>query len=160
VSDIDTRADFQQAIRDAVSRAEREGWPSIALVDTDFADWPLNEPALIDALTRWALPHRRLTLVALDFDEVRRRHPRFVEWRRLWSHVVDARSPDEDAGLTELPTLLLSGGKTPFGVIVTDRVHWRGRVSHEAGDAHFYRDRLDALLQRSAPSFASTQLGL
>jgi len=161
MEEVTTRVDFQQAVREAIATAEREGWPAMAFVDSDFAEWPLNEPALIDTLTRWALPHRRLTLVALGFDELRRRHPRFVEWRRLWSHVVDARSPDENAGLTELPTLLLGGGpQLPLSVIVTDRAHWRGRLSRDAGDAHFYRERLDALLQRSAPSFASTQLGL
>jgi len=145
MEEITTRVDFQQAVRDAVVAAEREGWPSMAYVDTDFAEWPLNEPALLDTLTRWALPHRRLTLVALGFEEMRRRHPRFVEWRRLWSHVVDARSPDEDAGLAELPTLLLGGGKQPFSVIVTDRAHWRGRLSRDVSDTHFYQERLDAL---------------
>ena len=160
MGEITTRAEFQHGVREAIGLAGSEGWPAMAFIDSDFAEWPLNEPGVIESLRRWALPHRRLTLVALDYEEVHRRHPRFVEWRRLWAHVIDARSPDEDAQLKELPTLLLGSAEQPLSVIVTDRVHWRGRVSRDTSDRHFYNERLDALLQRSAASFAPTMLGL
>ena len=41
----------------------------VTLVDVDFSAWPLNDIAVVDALTRWIqLPGRRLRLLGARFD--------------------------------------------------------------------------------------------
>src|SRR5437762_3131748 len=95
IAAITTRGEFIEALRGALLQALHDNVRELYWSDVDFVDWPLNEPALIDALTRWARPHHRLLLLAQHYDEIQRRHPRFVQWRRTWSHVVDARSPTE-----------------------------------------------------------------
>jgi 50S ribosomal protein L16 3-hydroxylase len=38
----------------------------------------------------WARGGRRLLLLAARYDELRRRHHRFVQWRRTWDHLIEA----------------------------------------------------------------------
>ncbi len=154
---ITTRSAFHDALRSAVGEVADRGCLELWLVDTDFADWPLGERAVIENLTRWAQSHRRLTLIAQNFDEVVRRHPRFVEWRRQWSHVVHCRTNTElEAG--QMPTLLLAPGVVL--VRLSDAVHWRGVRSSDPADLILARETIDAVLQRSAEAFPATTLGL
>ena len=154
---IGTRLEFQGAVREALSDAARTGCRELWLVDETFADWPLGAPDVVELLTRWAQAHRRLTVVARNFDEMPRRHARWVEWRRQWSHVVDCRS-FEDAEQGEIPTLLLADGLV--GVRLMDPLRFRGSVSRETGDLVRMREGIDAVLQRSVVSFPPTILGL
>jgi hypothetical protein len=45
-------------------------------------------------------------------------------------------------------------------VQLIDRVHWRGRAETDARAARLWRERIDAVLQRSEISFAANALGL
>ena len=155
---IQTRADFAAAIHWAVRAAAERGARQMVWVDPDFADWPLNEPALHEALAAWlATPRRRLLLLAEHYDVMPQRHPRFVAWRRNWSHAIEPRvqADDESGGL---PTLLIDDG--PVFVQLLDRVRWRGRCALDKHQASHWREQIDALLQRSPPGFAVSQLGL
>src|SRR5256885_10105991 len=78
---IGTRLEFHEALREAFAEAAHVGCRELWLSDEDFADWPLGERGVVEQLTRWALPHRRLFVVARHFDEVVRQHARWVEWR-------------------------------------------------------------------------------
>ncbi len=154
---IDSRGGFLAAVRALLAEAAEAGGRTLLLVDADFADWPLGEPAVVDALAAWAQPHRRLVLLAGSFDELPRRHPRWVQWRRSYSHVVDCRLHDEqDAG--SLPTLLLVDARV--GLKIADKRHWRGRWSRDAADLRRWIDDVDARVQRSSTSFPATVLGL
>jgi len=154
---IASRADFLQAVRDALGLAEQSGAREIVLVDRDFADWPLNEPLVIDALSRWIDSSRLLVVFAHSFDEMARRQLRFVEWRRQWAHVVQCRNdPEHEAD--QIPTLLLVPGRTCVRVL--DRVRYRGTVSNRPVDLTESRETIDALLQRSVEAFPVTTLGL
>lgn len=155
-SPLTTVAEVQAALAAGLLTALHDGVREIICSDLDFAAWPLNAPALIDALTHWAAPHRRLVLLARSYEEVVRRHARFVQWRVTWSHVVDARAPDEEDALS-LPTLLLADRHS---VQVFDRDRGRGKVSDDPGEARRLREQLDVILQRSSPAFAATTLGL
>src|SRR5512139_621110 len=126
-------------------------------VDPDFTDWPLDDPALVGALERWlARPARQLTLLACDFEALRRRWPRFVAWRRERAHRVFGRAVAIDR--SQMPTLLLTGA--PRGVQLLDRVRWRGVRIDDAADWRQARELVDALMQQSEASFAATTLGL
>ena len=153
---LTTRSEFIAAVRSTLQQSLAAGSGEILCSDPDFADWPLDEPALLDALTAWARPHRRLVLLAQQYDDLQRRLPRFVRWRVTWSHVVQAYTPNElSAG--DHPTLIVGG---PVMLEMLDRPRWRGRVSEEGADAHRAREALDVILQRSSSAFAATTLGL
>jgi peptidyl-tRNA hydrolase len=154
---ITSRGEFHAALRSAFAEAASTGCREIWLCDSDFADWPLSERAVVDNLTQWAQAHRKLTLLAQNFDEIVRRHARWVEWRRQWSHVVECRTNTElEAG--QMPTLLLMPGL--ITVRLVDAVHHRGSVSRAPADAIHGRESLDAVLQRSTEAFPVTTLGI
>jgi len=154
---ITTRSEFHVALKQALAEIAAVGCREVFFSDADFTDWPLSDLAVIDSLTEWAHSHRRLTLLAQQFDELARRHGRWVEWRRTWSHLVDCRVNTE-LEVSQLPTLLLAPGL--IVVRLVDKLHYRGSVSREAADLLQNRERLDAVLQRSEASFPVTTLGL
>ena len=65
---IASRAEFIEAVRKALSVAEQGGAREIVFVDRDFSDWPLNEPTVIDSLSRWIDSSRLLVVMAHSFD--------------------------------------------------------------------------------------------
>jgi len=152
-----TRGECQQAVRDALGMAAAQGCRELWLCDGDYADWPLGEKAVIESLSAWAYAHRRLTVLARSFDELPRRHARWVEWRRQWAHVVDCRLLNEEDAAAA-PWLLLAPGVV--AVRVFDPVHYRGSLSEDPADALRCRELVDALSQRSTDSFPATTLGL
>lgn len=157
IAPITSRAEFSEAIRSALAQAAEVGANEIFLVDPTFADWPLGERDVVASLTRWVDSRRRLTLMAHSFDELARRHLRFVEWRRQWAHVVQCRSDDE-LEAEQIPSLLVVPGVVCVRLL--DRVRHRGTVSGRPIEQVECRDIVDALLQRSVEAFPVTTLGL
>jgi hypothetical protein len=154
---ITTRSEFHDALRNAFEQAAEQGSLEIWLSDDTFADWPLGERAVIDSLTRWAASSRKLVLIARTFDELARRHSRWVIWRRQWSHIVSCRSNAElETG--EFPTLLIASETVT--VRLADSIHHRGRVSHDMADEIRCKEVIDAVLQRSEEAFPATTTGL
>lgn len=154
---IATRGEFHDAVRSAFAEAAATGCREIFLCNDDFADWPLNEPLLVEHLVQWSSPHRKLVILARNFEEVARLHPRWVAWRRSWSHVVECRVNNElEAG--QMPTLLLMPGLLTLRLV--DDVHCRGSVSRHLGDAVRAREQFDGIYQRSEEGFPATNLGL
>ena len=154
---IESRSGFHAAVRALFAEAATVGCREIVIADRDFADWPLGEPEVIASLTAWAIAHRRLTVLATGFDEMLRRHARWVAWRRTYSHVVDCRV-NEELEQGGMPTLLLARGLV--GLRVSDPDHYRGRVSRDGGDLLRWGELVDAVAQRSVESFPATTLGL
>jgi len=154
---ISTRLEFHEALRSAFAEVSKIGCREVFLCDEDFADWPLSDAQVIDALTGWVLPHRKLTMPARHFDEVMRKHARFTQWRRTYAHVIDCRALDDDEN-TQLPSMLVA---PPLVCVrLFDRERYRGGVSHEAGDILRNRELFDAVSQRSIESFPASTLGL
>ena len=154
---ITSRTEFHAALRHAFEALASGGAREVWLCDEDFADWPLGERAVVELLTQWAASNHKLTLLARSFDEIARRHPRWVEWRRSWSHIVSCRSNAELAS-GEFPTLLL--GIDTVSVRLSDTVHHRGRLSHERADEVRCKEQIDAVMQRSEEAFPATTTGL
>lgn len=158
---IDSRAAFAAALQWGFARAMREGGRSrrILCIDRDFADWPLDAPELHAQLTNWLKrgAQRQLVLLAANFDEMPRRHARFVAWRRHFTHAVFPFAAPEDIAAV-LPTLLLDDDGTLVRLI--DPVHWRGRASADERSALPWREQIDAVLQRSEAAFPAQSLGL
>jgi hypothetical protein len=101
------REAFQQMVRDAITTAARDGWSEIFISDANFHDWPLGERNVVDALQDWARSGRRFTMLAGGYDDVVRRHARFVRWRGTWDHIITCRrSPAADP--LDIPSALWS----------------------------------------------------
>lgn len=148
---------FQQLVRDALATAACEGWPELILSDASFADWPLGERAVEESLQAWSRKGRRLTLLACNYDEVVRRHARFVRWRRTWDHLVSCRACPASMA-PDVPSALWSPGW------VLQRLDL-ARCAGVAGSAPERRVLLQQTLtewlsSKSAPAFAATTLGL
>lgn len=150
------RNTFQQLVRDALATAAREGWREIILADADFGDWPLGERAVAQALHDWSASGRRCVLLAKRYDEVLRRHARFVQWRRTWSHIIDARGcPSAD--ILEMPSAIWS----PAWVLQRlDLERSNGYTGAEPERRLALHELLDEWLRKSSPAFPATTLGL
>ncbi len=154
---IASRSEFHTAVREAFAEAVSVGCRELMLCDSSFSDWPLGERAVVESLSQWAASHRRLTLLAEDFAELSRRHPRWVEWRQTWAHVVNCRTNTElEAG--QMPTILLAPGL--LSVRLSDPARHRGQRSHAAADNLRCREMFDAILQRSEEAFPASATGL
>ena len=150
------RQAFVSGVRSAIHAAAREGWSQLLLCDADFVDWPLGEREVIDAFNALAGRGRQLRLLARDYGPLRLQHPRFVQWRTTWSHIVDARVW-AGAAPGELPTAIWSAHWT-LDLLDTERCS--GISSHERARAVALHERLEAAWQRGVPGFPASVLGL
>jgi hypothetical protein len=151
-------AGLAEALHQALAHANAVQARRVCWCDADFAAWPLGEPAVIDLITHWARGGaRELVMVAAGYEAIERRHPRFVAWRRDFSHQVRCLVP-EASHATELPTLWIdSAGQA---VRMFDREHLRGRAGFGRVDRQQAREDFDAIAQRAAAAFATVTLGL
>ncbi|MDB5871959.1 MAG: hypothetical protein JWQ07_1401 [Ramlibacter sp.] len=150
------RKDFQQLVRDALACAAREGWREIILSDATFADWPLGERVVADSLQSWSKTGRRCTLLACRYDDVMRRHPRFVTWRRTWAHIIEARGCSSADPLV-LPSAIWSPG---WVLERRDLERSNGYSGSEPERRIQLRENLNEWLQKSSSSFAAHTTGL
>ncbi|MDQ2928272.1 MAG: hypothetical protein M3R22_08925 [Pseudomonadota bacterium] len=157
IAQIASRNDFHEAVRAALVGAAQHDAAEICLVDPNFNDWPLNEPALVASLSQWVSSRCKFVVIAHSFDDVARRAPRFATWRRQWAHVIQCRATEEIEA-DQVPTLLFVPGLV--SVCLLDRVRYRGTVSGRPSDQVDCRESIDALLQRSVEAFPVTTLGL
>lgn len=147
---------FQRHIHEALACAAREGWRDLLLCDFNFEDWPLNTREVHDSLTAWARPGRRLTLLAVRYDEVVRRHPRFVAWRQRWDHLLDCRigratTPEDFLGALIGPRWFLQRLDRPRCVCV---------CGEGPEQLIALREAIASRVRGSAPGFPASTLGL
>ncbi|OYX10838.1 MAG: hypothetical protein B7Z11_06295 [Acidovorax sp. 32-64-7] len=137
------REAFMQLVRDGLATAAR--------------DWPLGELAVIESLQQWAHSGRRFTMLACTFDEVIRRHPRFVRWRGTWDHIISCRrSPSADP--LDLPSAFWSPAWVMHRL---DPVRCVGVAGFEPERRVLLRESLNEWLRsKSSSGFPSTTLGL
>lgn len=156
--EIADAAGFRAAVLACTDAATARGARTLLFASPDFAGWPLDEPALLDALTAWLRrPGRRLVLLGERFDRMEREHARFTQWRPAWSHAVDVREP-EPAPREGLETLVLDDGPVVLALVHADPP--RGRAGADPVAAAAARERIDAPLQRSVPTWPVRPLGL
>ncbi|MEF7613742.1 hypothetical protein V4F39_07445 [Aquincola sp. MAHUQ-54] len=149
--------EFREVALQVLHDALAAGQPDILLLDADFAAWPLDDAGLLQALTRWArAPQRRLHLLARHYEELPRRHPRFVHWRDLFAHVALCRAaPGVDA--SEFPVLVLTRST---GLYATAPPSCRGYKLVTEADLRTWREVFDAISQRSEEASPGHSLGL
>lgn len=147
---------FADLVRQAFDQAVAQGWSHLILSDPDFADWPLGERRVIAALNDWAGAGRRMQFLAQDFGPLRERHPRLVQWRTTWAHVVEAHTVRRRAS-AELPSAIWTPAWTLERVDL-DRCVVVATRSAERRVA--LQERLQSCWQQGAPGFPATTLGL
>lgn len=150
------RTEFGDLIRRAFLAAATQGWREIIICDAGFEDWPLGERAVADALGDWSRTGRKLTMIARNYDAVTRKHPRFVTWRRTWSHIVECRGCALGAS-DKLPSAMWTPGWV-FERVDLERS--AGYSGHEASRRVALRECLNERLLKSVPAFPATTLGL
>lgn len=156
------RADFQRLLVETLAWVAEQGCRELHAWDASFVDWPLSDAKSLTALTAWAGHGRQLNLLALQYEDVVRRHPRFVRWRRDYAHCVTARAVEPELNLGAAPEslLLAIGADGPLSLRLFDRHLWRGELSRDVARRLRGLEWFDALAQRSSDSFAPTTLGL
>jgi hypothetical protein len=147
---------FAELVRNALLRVDQEGWSEMLWSDANFADWPLYERAVADALNQWARRGRKLTLLAHHYDAMHRLHARFVDWRVRWDHIVECRVC-KGVEVTEFPSALW----TPtWAARRLDLVRSTGVASLEPRMRMLLREELEECRRQSAPGFPASTLGL
>jgi hypothetical protein len=150
------RTDFTGMIRQAFTVAAQQGWREIIVCDPDFEDWPLGERVVVQALNDWSKTGRKFTMLARSYDEVLRKHARFVTWRRTWAHIVECRA-NASAPADEMPSALMGPG---WVFERLDLQRCTGVAGSEAARRVALRERLNEKLLKSSPAFPATTLGL
>jgi hypothetical protein len=150
------RADFTDMIRQAFAAAAQQGWREIIVCDPDFEDWPLGERVVAQALNDWSKTGRTFTMLAGNYDEVLRRHARFVTWRRTWAHIVECRAIPS-APADDMPSALLGPG---WVFERLDLQRCTGMAGSEPARRVALRERIHERLLKSSPAFPATTLGL
>jgi hypothetical protein len=150
-----SRGEFVEAVLAVIAGSRHE----LVLADRDFADWPLETPAGVDALRAFLAAERgaRVRLLVADPDWLERRAARFVRLRQQHPATIDCR---------RVPASLFDGE----GAAIGDRRHalrrahpdfFRGRLSlADPAAAEPLAARYDALWDESAPCLPATTLGL
>ena len=147
---------FAEVIREAFAAAAEQGWREIIISDASFESWPLGERSVAQSLADWAKTGRTLTVLARNYDEVIRRHARFVTWRRTWGHIVICRA-NPSAVEDSCPSAFWSAG---WACQKLDLVRSTGIAGLDPVRRTAIKERLDECLRRSAPAFPATTLGL
>ena len=150
------RTEFATLIRQAFAAAAAQGWSEMILSDANFEDWPLGERAVAQALNDWSKTGRKLTMLAQNYDEVTRRHARFVNWRRTWSHIVECRACSA-VPAADFPSVFWSPAWVAERL---DLLHSHGIAGSEPARRVALRERLAEKLLKSTPAFAATTLGI
>ncbi len=148
--------EFAGVIRSAFAAAASQGWREIIICDSNFEDWPLGERVVAQSLQDWASSGRKLTMLAKNYNEVTRRHARFVSWRRTWAHIIECRA-NASLSQEDIPSALWS----PVWVCQRlDLTRSTGVSGVEAARRVALKERLSECLKLSAPAFPATTLGL
>jgi hypothetical protein len=149
-------SEFAELIRQSFTAAAAQGWRDIIICDSTFEDWPLGERMVAQSLNDWSKSGRKLTMLARNYNEVLRKHARFVTWRRTWAHIVDCRA-NTSISVDDMPSALWS----PVWVFQRlDVVCSTGVAGFEPARRVVLKERLNECLKLSSPAFAASTLGL
>jgi hypothetical protein len=150
------RVAFQNLIREAIATAAREGWREMLWFDLNYDDWPLGERGVEADLQAWSQTGRKLTIVAKHFDHLLAKQHRFVNWRRQWSHIVEARAV-MSASDEAFPSFILAPG---WAMQRLQAKLCNGMSGDEAQRRVDLRELGHEWLALSSSAFAATTLGL
>jgi len=155
---IESWRDFHARVEAAMAMLAAEP-ADLLLVDPDFVHWPLGQRSVMEGFHQWAIsPSRRqLTLLAADFGELPRCHPRWMAWYQRWSHRVRCLQPPPELAGDLKATLIL--GNTLALRVIEPRLG-EGLWTRDSARIAIWRNEVDVILQRSQEALPPTTLGL
>lgn len=150
-----------QALEQQLLAALRQDARRIVALDPSFEHWPLSSPELHQALQDWGrLGTRRLELLAPDWQEAARRHPRFLRWRQHFDHLLDIREfAAEDFGGAGWPCAVFAA-QAGMSLRIIEWQNGRAVLSDLPQERQRVLDQFDAIAQRSGPGWPLSTLGL
>lgn len=148
------RSEFHLAVQELLARSRR----SVALLDRDFSDWPLETPEAVAHLSRILRePESSLRLVMHSPDWLEKYGARFGQLRGIFSGRIECRQAPPSLTAAE-------------GLMIGDRLHllrrahyqsFRGRVSFAMPElVDPWRHKYEMLWQESTPCLTVTTAGL
>jgi hypothetical protein len=155
-----------------------QGWPAITeamtrlfalaasqgvdlvLVDTDFARWPLSQPAVLGAFQQWAVSHRgcQARLLARDWQPALRHHGGWLRWQAPWAHRVSCLQMQPEDAPQWPGTLMVAAGIGALRVV--DGAHDTARWVTDPPRSREWLQEIDVILQRSMNVTPHATLGL
>lgn len=151
--------DFADRVRAAMAMAAAEP-VCITLSDCDFTNWPLGQREVVESFQQWVLGSSReihCQVLSANFEGFARTHPRWVQWRKVWSHRVLCRQAPEDLA-TSVPTLLVLQDK--LALRLSDPLSGRGLWTRDPAVVRDWLSEIDVILQQSHDALPPTTLGL
>ena len=131
----------------------------LILSDGDFANWPLSEGTVIQALNAWSNSHsnrRVMDFVAGTYQVLIEQHDPWVLWRRRWSHRV--RCWETNAEYSAVPPGIFWSDRCV--VVINQPEISSGFVARDRMRIVQVRTQLDEILRYAQPAFPATTLGL
>jgi hypothetical protein len=155
---ISSWRDFADRVSAALAMAAADPVP-LSLSDVDFTHWPLGQRSVMEAFHQWALHGNRLPcqLLAVRFDEMVRQHPRWVNWRGTWGHLVRCWQVPEELHSSVQPLLVLHDR---LALRLTEPRLGVGLWTRDPATIKAWLLDFDVILQRSHEAMPSTTLGL
>ncbi len=156
---ISSWRDFSDRVSAAMAMAAAE--PGLmTLSDPNFTHWPLGQREVVEAFQQWVLGSAReirCVVVAAHFDGFVRTHPRWVNWRKHWSHRVPCLEAPEELALS-VPTILVLHDK--LALRVQESLVGRGLWTRDPAVIGEWLSEIDVISQRSHDALPPTTLGL
>jgi len=154
---VDSELAFGEAVHAGIETAREEGVRELTFCDPHFGFWPLSQDRVLSSLTAFLkVPGRRLTLLAQDYEHLRRRHPKFVRWRQVWGHVVSPLNVQSPT--TDLPCLLLADRR--HALLLPQADAWSGDWITERERVLALQEKVVLWKQQAQPDLAINVTGL
>lgn len=131
--------------------------PEWCMYSDDYADWPLGEAAVVEALRGWATGRRQpcVRMLAGSYARLFQECPRFVRWRMDFGHLLECRelppgiaAPAEGLWLRERGLLALPAQRERRAVRIRE-ASWQSSML-----------AFEQVWNLAEPGFAPTTLGL
>lgn len=153
------KSDFPRLLCESLIEACEQGANQLILCDSNFANWPLSDDVVIEALNVWANSHsnrRVMDFVASTYGDLVEQHDPWVLWRRRWSHRVRCWETNEEQ-MISAPCIFWS----EYCVLVVNQLEKSdGFVSREKMRIAQVRSQLNEILRNADAAFPATTLGL
>lgn len=155
---FDTRTEFDAQLKAAIASAQREIW----LADADFSRWPLNSPAIEEALHAFLLASRanRLHLILASSNFVTQQAPRFMRLIRLFGHAALCRQAPEQLALRFAEDCSFAIVDRARMVRRFHRDTMRGVAEFHPNEVGPWVDQFQSLWDESTLGISATTLGL
>jgi hypothetical protein len=153
-----TRAEFDAQLLAALGSAQREIW----LADADFSRWPLNSPAIEEAMQRFLLTSRanRLHLITATPHHLTQQAPRFMRLLRTFGHSLFCRQVPEQVALRFAEDCSIGIVDRARMVRRFHRDTMRGVAEFHPNEVGPWVDQFQSLWDESTPGISATTLGL